>query len=268
MRTKGVTAEDTVSRSGPAESKPSVMHRADVRRVVAGFAAVTTGEWVLGTAAAIAAYATVGPLGVGLVGFRFVAAAAAGLFTSRVSAGRRRERVLTATALWRAAAACGATLCVGLGAPFALVVALVWIDAAIGSAYRPAQAALLPAVVRTPVQLTAAVTSTSNAKGRAQVLGALGGSVLVAAASSATALLVATALYLVAALQTAAITSTAPAPRGSGVRVLAGGVAALGRNIEASRIAAWSSVRSLLRAKDSARCSLPPLPGWSACEGR
>jgi hypothetical protein len=170
--------------------------------------------------------------------------------------------------LWRAAAACGATLCVGLGAPFALVVALVWIDAAIGSAYRPAQAALLPAVVRTPVQLTAAVTSTSNAKGRAQVLGALGGSVLVAAASSATALLVATALNLVAALQTAAITSTAPAPRGSGVRVLAGGVAALGRNIEASRIAAWSSVRSLLRAKDSARCSLPPLPGWSACEGR
>lgn len=142
-----------------------------VGRVVGAFAAVTTGEWVLGTAAAFAAYRAFGPLAVGLIGFRFVAAAVAGPFTARLSAGRQRERVLTATALSRAAAACAATLVVVLGGPFGLVVAVVWIDAAIGSAYRPAQAALLPAVVRTPVELTAAVTSTSNAKALGQVLG-------------------------------------------------------------------------------------------------
>jgi CRP-like cAMP-binding protein len=225
--------------------------RADVRRVVAAFAAVTTGEWVLGTAAAFAAYRAVGPLAVGLVGLRFVAAAMTGLFASRLSAGRRAERLLTATALARASAAGSAALVLALGGPFALVVALVWADAAVGSAYRPAQATLLPAVVRTPAQLTAAVTNTSNAKSLSQVLGAFGGSLLVAAASSGVAAVVATGLYVAAALESASITPTTPAARGpvrrSRVRQLVGGVAAIRRNVEAARVAAWSSMRSLLR---------------------
>ncbi len=57
----------------------SALRSGPVRRVVAGFAAVTLGEWVLGTTVAIHAYAVGGALAIGLIGFRFVPAAIAGL---------------------------------------------------------------------------------------------------------------------------------------------------------------------------------------------
>src|SRR5580704_4963129 len=123
-------------------TRAALQHR-PIRRVVGAFAALTLGEWVLGTTVAIHAYVVGGALAVGLVGFRFVPAAAAGLWTTRLADHPNRERVLALTAAGRALATGGAALALALHAPLALVIGLVWLDAAAGSAYRPAQAALL-----------------------------------------------------------------------------------------------------------------------------
>jgi hypothetical protein len=82
----------------------AALRDAPIRRVVIGFAALTIGEWVLGTTVAIHAFAVGGALAVGLVGFRFVPAAAAGLWTTRLAQHPGRERVLAGTAAARATA--------------------------------------------------------------------------------------------------------------------------------------------------------------------
>ena len=223
-----------------------------VRRLIGGFGAVTVGEWVLGTTVAIHAYAVGGTLLVGLVGFRFVPAALAGLVTVQLAESHRRERLLTVTALTRAAASGLVVVSFALGLPFAAALVLVWLDAMVGSAYRPAQAALLPSLVRTPSELTAATALASNAKFSSQVLGALAGGVLVASVPVAPAVSVATALYALAALTTAGIRVLGPAPANP-VRIrerLRGTRAALGAvagDFEAQQIVAYACLRSLLR---------------------
>jgi MFS family permease len=147
----------------------------DVRLIVVAFALPTTGEWVLGTSVAIHAFGAGGALAVGFVGFRFAPAALAGLFTAQLGERLGRRRVLTGTPLARAVTTAAAAGAVAVDAPIAAVIALVWIDAMEGSAYRPAQAALLPSVSRSPGQLTAATALASNAKTAGQIAGALAG---------------------------------------------------------------------------------------------
>jgi len=205
---------------------------------------------------AIHAYAVGGALLVGLVGFRFAPAAAAGLVTAQFADTHRRERVLTVTALTRGATAGLAAGSLALGLPFAVPLVLVWFDAMAGSAYRPAQAALLPTVVRTPSELATATAAASNAKSSSQLLGALAGGLLVANDPVAVAVCVATALYLAAALATAPIrTRRRPAAQAKQelggrlrrLRRLRDGAAVLAGDREAKEIVAYAGLRSLVR---------------------
>src|SRR5271170_3801166 len=106
---------------GARSTRAVLGHRA-IRSVLAGFGAVTLGEWVLGSTVAIHAYTVGGALAVGFVGFRFVPAAAAGLWTTRLADHPRRERVLAATAAGRALATSGAAVALALQGPLALVI--------------------------------------------------------------------------------------------------------------------------------------------------
>jgi CRP-like cAMP-binding protein/predicted MFS family arabinose efflux permease len=225
-----------------------------IRRLVVAFHALTLGEWVLGTAVAISAYKDGGALAVGLVGFRFVPAALAGLGTALLGDRYGRRRVLTATALVRASVGVAVALALAAGMPFGVVLALVWIDAAAGSAYRPAQAGLLPTLVTSPGQLTAASILSSNAKTSGQVLGALAGGLLIATLAAPIVVTVAVGLYGVAAVL-AALVFRARQPRSHSrnggsrehlQRMLAG-VRALNGDAATRRIAAWSCARSLIR---------------------
>src|SRR5579871_2031189 len=108
----------------------AALRRGPIRQVVVGFAALTVGEWVLGTTVAIHAYAVDGALAVGLVGFRIVPAAIAGIWTTRLAERPARERVLAATAAARAAATAAVAVALALQLPFAVVIGLVWLDAA------------------------------------------------------------------------------------------------------------------------------------------
>ena len=225
-----------------------------VRNVVLAFHALTLGEWVLGTAVAVSAYHDGGALAVGLVGFRFAPAAVASLGTALLGERFGRRRVLTATALVRLTIVLVLVLGLALGLPFGLVLALVWLDAAAGSAYRPAQAGLLAALVSTPGQLTAAAVLSSNAKTSGQVLGALAGGVLIATVADAVAVAVAAALFGLAALLTA-LAGRGRARRGHApiggigehLRRMRAGLTALNADSAARRIAAWSCARSLIR---------------------
>ncbi len=223
-----------------------------VQRLVAAFAALTIGEWVLGTTVAIHAYSVGGALLVGLVGFRFMPAAIAGLVTAQLGDSHRRERVLTATAVTRAVASALVALSLWLKVPFVVPLLLVWFDAAAGSAYRPAQATLLPAVVHTPTEFTAATALASHAKSSGQMFGALAGGLLVAGVAVPIAVLAATALYLLSALATAGIRATAPPDRGgiglSGrLRRMRDGAVAIGGDREAKEIVAYACLRSAIR---------------------
>src|SRR5579862_4473469 len=83
-----------------AASRTALRHR-PIRSVVAGFAALTLGEWVLGTTVAIHAYTVGGALAVGFVGFRFAPAAIAGVWTTQLAEHPWRQRVLALTATLR-----------------------------------------------------------------------------------------------------------------------------------------------------------------------
>jgi CRP-like cAMP-binding protein len=164
--------------------------------------------------------------------------------------------VLTVTALTRGATAGLAAGSLALGLPFAVPLVLVWFDAMAGSAYRPAQAALLPTVVRTPSELATATAAASNAKSSSQLLGALAGGLLVANDPVAVAVCVATALYLAAALATAPIrTRRRPAAQAKQelggrlrrLRRLRDGAAVLAGDREAKEIVAYAGLRSLVR---------------------
>jgi CRP-like cAMP-binding protein len=224
------------------------LRNAGVRGVVAGFAGVTLGEWVLGTTVAVHAYSVGGALAVGLVGFRFAPAALAGLWTTSLADHAQRHRVLALTAAGRAAATALASFGLALHLPFAIVIALVWLDAAIGSAYRPAQAALLPALVRTPGELTAATALLSNVKTSGQLVGALLGGVLVAALPIPIPVAIAAILYVAAMTLTAGIRRARPfVTAGSGLRGLRAGVHALSEGRETRLIVIYACLRSLMR---------------------
>jgi CRP-like cAMP-binding protein len=230
----------------------TALHNVAVRRVVAAFAALTVGEWILGTTVAIHAYPVGGALLVALVGFRFFPAAIAGLVTAQFADTHRRERVLTATAATRAVVSALVAGSLALKLPFIVPILLVWFDAAAGSAYRPAQATLLPTLVHTPTEFTHATALASHAKSSSQMLGALAGGLLVAGAPIAIAVSASTVLYALSALSTAPIRATAPQPdvrigvRGRLRRMRAGAIAIRGDR-EAKEIVSYSCMRSAIR---------------------
>jgi CRP-like cAMP-binding protein len=234
-------------------TRAALRHR-PIRLLVAAFAAVTLGEWVLGTTVAIHAYGAGGVLAVGLVGFRFAPAALTGLWATRLAERAHRQRVLVLTAAARAAAMGAAALALALGAPLPVVIGLVWIDASIGSAYRPTQAALLPALVRTPSELTAAAALASNVKSSGQIIGALLGSLLVSTLPVSIAVAVAAGLALAAAALNlregamGAVGGVASTRAGNAaLRSLRSGAELLSRDREARLVVMYACLRSLVR---------------------
>ena len=223
-----------------------------VARIVGAFAAVTIGEWVLGTTLAVHAYGVGGALLVGLVGFRFLPASVAGLITAQFAETHRRARVLTATASVRTALSGLIVAALALKLPFGIPLVLVWLDAMAGSAYRPAQATLLPSLVHTPSEFAAATALTSHAKSSGQMFGALAGALLVASVPIAPAVSAATALYAVSALATAGIRAARPSPTArtglsDRLRGMRDGFEAIKHDREAKEIVAFACLRSLNR---------------------
>ena len=125
----------------------------DGRLLVAAFAALTIAEWTTAAALAVHLFEVGGEAAVGLIAALFVPTAIAGLGAGTLSERRPPERVLTATALTRAALIACAAAALQSGSPIGVGVSFVALDAAVAAAYRPAQAALLPFLARSPAEL-------------------------------------------------------------------------------------------------------------------
>jgi CRP-like cAMP-binding protein len=152
-----------------------------VRPLTAAFGLFSLSYSAVTLALGIYGFHVAGALGAGLAGARVIPAAVAGILGGRLAARAQPGFVLlgvTTLEVLVLGAMAGAVL---VGAPFAIVLALAVADAMVVMAFQPAQARLLPALVRTPSELTAAAARLTNVKAATQVGGAIAGGVVIGA---------------------------------------------------------------------------------------
>ena len=129
----------------------------DLRRLLSGFLAVSLGSWAFSILFALYAYAEDGATGVGLaVLVRMLPAGLAAPSLALLADRHSRRTVLLASAGVQALALALAATAAAVGGPFGLVLALAAVFTIAGTAYKPAQAALLPQLARTPAEIAAA----------------------------------------------------------------------------------------------------------------
>jgi len=162
-------------------------------------------------AISVYAYRQGGATAVGIVWvIRMVPAAFAAPFFSVAGDRWRRELVMVVGNLVRGGATAATVLAVWMDAPPPLVYALGVVVAIVSTAYWPAQAALLPALARSPAELTAANTASSTLEGIGSFAGpALAGGLL-ALTSTEVAFAATAVAFLGAAAFAAPIRTEAP----------------------------------------------------------
>jgi MFS family permease len=134
-----------------------------LRRLQLAWAASILGTWAYGIAVVVYAYEQGGARAVGLVGLaRWLAAAVASPFAALLGDRYDRRWVMVASNLARAGLIGGAALAAYSGAPPIVVYVLAALVGIAATAFRPAQAALIPTLARTPEELTAANVTAST----------------------------------------------------------------------------------------------------------
>ncbi len=134
-----------------------------LRRIEFAWAASILGTWAYGIAVVVYAYDQGGATAVGLVGLaRWLAAAVASPFAALLGDRYDRRWVMVASDLARAGLIAGAALAVFAGAPAIAIYAIAGLVGVAATAFRPAEAALIPSLARTPEELTAANVAAST----------------------------------------------------------------------------------------------------------
>jgi MFS family permease len=128
-----------------------------VRNVQIAGAGSTLGIWAYGVALPVYAYHAGGTRAVGLLFFaRFVFAALAGPWIGVLADRLSRRSVMLASDILRCTALAGMTVVASAGVNTYVIYVLAVMTTVIGTAYNPAQAALMPSLVNSPEELTAA----------------------------------------------------------------------------------------------------------------
>jgi len=134
-----------------------------LRRIELAWAASILGTWAYGIAVVVYAYQQGGATAVGVVGLaRWLAAAAASPFAALLGDRYDRRLVMVGSDLARVVLIAGAAVAVSSDAPPAVVYALAALVGVAATAFRPAEAALIPSLARTPTELTAANVAAST----------------------------------------------------------------------------------------------------------
>jgi MFS family permease len=174
-----------------------------LRRLELAWASALIGQWAYGVAIAVYAYQIGGAGLVGIASFgRMLPAAVAAPFAGLLADRYRREHVMVISNVFAAFALVGAAAAILADAPPIVALTLAGVVSLTGSAFRPAQAALLPSLAGTPEELTAANALSSTIESAGIFMGpALGGLILVAAGTgevfaTSAALLLGSALLL------------------------------------------------------------------------
>jgi MFS family permease len=157
-----------------------------LRRLQLAWIGSILGGWAYLVALGVYAYDQGGPAAVGLVGLiRLVPAALLAPFTSSLADRFPRVTVMVWSDVVRFALMLGAAATIAADGPPPLVYALVTVAAVAGTIFRPAKSALLPALVASPAELTAANVASSTLESVGMFLGpALGGALLAVSSPS------------------------------------------------------------------------------------
>ncbi len=165
-----------------------VFRNQGLRRIELAWAASIVGTWAYGIAVFVYAYEQGGATAVGVVGLaRWFSAALASPFAAVLGDRYDRRWVMAGSDIARAVLIAGAALVVFAdGAPFAVYVLAVLVSV-VATAFRPAEAALIPSLARTPEELTAANVAASTIESVGMFAGpAIGGLLLAAAGTGVT----------------------------------------------------------------------------------
>ena len=191
----------------------AVFANRSLRRIQLAWAASIMGTWAYGIAVAVFAYEQGGATAVGVVTMvRWLAAAIASPFAALLGDRYDRRWVMVGSDLARAALIGAAGLAVYSDAPPLVVYALASLVSVAATPFRPAQAALVPALAETPEQLTAANVTASSIESVGIFGGPALGGLLLVAAGPATVFAVTTAALLWSAVMVSGIPAGKSAP--------------------------------------------------------
>jgi MFS family permease len=153
----------------------------NIRRVQLAFAGAITGMYAYGIAVAVFAYEEGGATAVGvLVAVRLAIAAAIAPFAASFADRYRREVVMLGSDLLRVGTVGTAALAAHLHWSAFVVYAMATLTSVAGTVFRPAEAALLPTLARTPEELTAANVTSSTIDSVGSFVGPALGALLLA----------------------------------------------------------------------------------------
>ena len=188
----------------------AVFTNRELRRVELAFAGSELGKWLYLIALAVFAYDIGGAAAVGLVALvRTVPSAVGAPFLAMLGDRYERGRVMFATTLIRALTMVAAAGVAYADATPVLVYVLVGIVTLASTAFRPAQAAALPGLARTPEELTAANLASSTIATLAGFVGPAAGGLLLAATSVEVVFLITAAVFGWAVLLVAGVSAPA-----------------------------------------------------------
>ena len=151
-----------------------------LRRLQLAWVGSILGGWAYLVALGVYAYGEGGATAVGLVGLiRLVPSAVIAPFSASLADRFPRVAVMVVSDLLRFALMLACAAVIAADGPAPVVYALVALSTVAGTVFRPAQAALLPALVASPAELTAANVASSTLESVGTFLGpALGGALL------------------------------------------------------------------------------------------
>lgn len=207
----------------------------NLRRLELAWVGSITGEWAYGVALAVFAYEDGGAAAVGLVAVaRWIPSALAAPFLAVLGDRFPRQRVLLAADVSRALAMSAAAAVALAEGPALAVYGLAVFVALASKTFRPAQAALLPSLARTPAELTASNVASTAIESTGSFAGPALGGLLLVATSPGVVFAVTAVTFVWSALLVAGIHAPAPSRRpafvrrGAGREALAGFGAILG----------------------------------------
>jgi MFS family permease len=182
----------------------------ELARLLGAFATSALGTWAMMIALSLYAYAEGGASAVGIaVLVRMAPSALVAPYGAMLADRHSRRRVLVAGGLVRAVFAAAVAVAVATDAPFAAVLVLAALTNIAGVAHKPAQAALIPQLARTPLELAAANVCWSTIDS----IAFLGGSLLVGVLVAVAGLEVTFGALGLAFLATALLAHALPADR-------------------------------------------------------
>lgn len=160
-----------------------VFRNPGLRRLNIALGGSVIGDWALSVGVGVYAYTRGGATTLGILGMvRYVLMAVAAPFTSALADRYPRKNVMVTADLTRLVLVVAAAIVIEIDGPPLAVYAIAVLTGLAGTSFRPAQAALLPALARTPGELTAANVASSTIESLGFFVGpAIGGLILAVA---------------------------------------------------------------------------------------